>query len=49
MIYAFDSDTVTFLLKKDSQAQEYFRQAVDNGEEYIIPAMVYYQVNGGYC
>ena len=44
MKYALDSDTISYLLKKDSQAQNHLKRAVDNGDEYVIPPMVYYEV-----
>ena len=44
MKYAFDSDTISYLLNKDSRAQYNFKNAVDNGDEYVIPPMVYYEV-----
>ena len=44
MIYALDSNIVSFLLKKDSEVENYFKEVVDKGYEYIIPPMVYYEV-----
>jgi len=44
MIYALDSNTVTFLLKKDKQVETNFIRVVDDGNQYIVPPMVYYEV-----
>ncbi len=44
MIYALDSNIISYLLKKDQKTQNNFLQAVNNGHEYIIPPMVYYEV-----
>ena len=44
MTYALDSDTISYLLNKDSRAQDNFKNAVDNGHEYVIPPMVYYEI-----
>lgn len=44
MTYALDSDVISFLLRKDTQVEANFKKAVDNGFEYIIPPMVYFEV-----
>jgi predicted nucleic acid-binding protein len=44
MIYALDSNIISYLLKKDKQVEQKFKEAVDNGHEYIIPPMVYYEI-----
>ena len=44
MTYALDSDTISYLLNKDHKTQNNFKLAVDRGEEYVIPPIVFYEV-----
>ena len=44
MKYALDSNTVSYLLRKNPQVENKIKETVDNGNEYILPPMVYYEV-----
>ncbi len=44
MIYAFDSNILSALLKKDSHVEEKLKAAVDSNNQYVIPPIVYYEV-----
>ena len=44
MIYALDTNIVSYLLRKDKQTQKNFLTAVTDGYECITPPMVYYEI-----
>ena len=47
MIYALDSNIISYLLKDDKQVQERFRAEIDDGNIYTIPQLVYYEIKRG--
>jgi tRNA(fMet)-specific endonuclease VapC len=47
MIYALDSNTVSYLLKGDAQTQTRFQAVIDSGADYVIPPLVYYEIKRG--
>jgi tRNA(fMet)-specific endonuclease VapC len=47
MIYALDSNTVSYLLKGDSRTQTRFQAEIDGGAAYVIPPLVYYEIKRG--
>ena len=47
MIYALDTNTVTFFLKENKQARQNAEMALDAGHELTIPRIVDYEVQRG--
>jgi hypothetical protein len=47
MIYALDSNTVSYMLKGDIEVQRRFVEAIDKGHAYAIVPLVYYEVKRG--
>lgn len=45
--YVLDSNIISYILKKDVEVIKKFRQANDNGDECIIPAIVFYEITRG--
>ena len=45
--YVLDSNIISYILKKDKEVIKKFRQANDNGDESIIPAIVFYEITRG--
>jgi tRNA(fMet)-specific endonuclease VapC len=43
MIFALDTNTLTYLLQKNKQVEDAFQNALEQGNEYTIPPMVYYE------
>ena len=44
MIYALDSNILSYMVKKDKGVQASFKNAVDGNHLYAIPPLVYYEV-----
>lgn len=44
MIYALDSDTVSYFLKKNKDVQQNLENALNENNIYSIPPLVYYEV-----
>lgn len=47
MIYALDSDTLSYMLKNDKKVQEGFENTIAAEDSYSIPPIVYYEVTRG--
>jgi len=47
VIYALDSDTLSYLLKDDDNVYARYNEALDNGDYCVIPLIVYYEVKRG--
>jgi len=44
MIYALDSNIISYLLKNDTEVKQQFQNSMDNNNLYVIPPIVYYEV-----
>ena len=44
MIYALDSNILSYMMKNDMDVLRSFRDAKDNDNAYVIPPPVYYEV-----
>jgi tRNA(fMet)-specific endonuclease VapC len=44
MKYALDSNIVSYFLKGNSTVQKRMQQEADNGHQFVIPLIVYYEV-----
>ena len=44
MTYALDSNIISYIIRKNNEVMNRFKEIVDNGFEYNIPPMVYYEV-----
>ena len=44
MIYAIDTNIISYLLRTYPQVESKFQETVKNGNECIIPPMVYYEI-----
>ena len=50
MIYALDSDTISYMLKENKDVQEQFYNMLSGDNNlYSIPPLVYYEVKRGLC
>jgi len=47
MICALDSNIVSYMLKEDSEVIARYRQAFDDGDDFVIPPIVFYEVQRG--
>lgn len=47
MIYAIDSDILSYMVKDDRTIQENFYKLVGDDDDYCIPPLVYYEVKRG--
>jgi len=47
MIYALDTNIVSFILREDKNVIRRLRAAEKNGDEVIIPLMVFYEIRRG--
>lgn len=47
MIYALDSDIISYILKNDNNIKNNFNNAIGNDDFYSIPPIVYYEVKRG--
>ena len=47
MIFALDSDTLSYLLKNDDHVYSRYNEALDNSDHCVIPLIVYYEVKRG--
>ena len=47
MIYALDSNIVSYMLKEDSDVITQYRQTFDDGGDFVIPPIVFYEVQRG--
>ena len=47
MIYALDSNIVSYMLRGDAGVIPKYRQALSDGGEMVIPPIVYYEVQRG--
>jgi tRNA(fMet)-specific endonuclease VapC len=43
MTYALDTNTLTYLMHKNKSVEVAFQKALEQGDEYTIPPMVYYE------
>lgn len=44
MIYALDTNILNYLLQKNKQVEYAFQNALEHGNQYAIPPMVYYEL-----
>ena len=47
MIYALDSDIISYILKSHNNIKENFNNTLSNDDFYAIPPLVYYEVKRG--
>jgi len=47
MIYALDSNIVSYILKEDAKVVSRYRQALNDDCEIAIPPIVYYEIQRG--
>ena len=47
MIYALDSNIVSYMLKEDSDVIAHYRRVCDDGGDFVIPPIVFYEVQRG--
>jgi len=47
MIYAFDSNMISAILKRDINIITRYREEISNGNEFIIPPIAFYEVERG--
>jgi len=47
MIYALDSDIISYMLKGYGDVQNNFNNLIDNNNFYSIPPLVYYEIKRG--
>ena len=47
MICALDSNIVSYMLKEDIDVITRYRQAFDNGDDFVIPPIVFYEIQRG--
>ncbi|MDR3289431.1 MAG: PIN domain-containing protein [Peptococcaceae bacterium] len=47
MIYALDSNIISYMLKGDKQVQGRFQAEIENGNLYAVAPLVYYEVKRG--
>ena len=47
MIYALDSNIVSYMLKEDADVIAHYRQAFDGGANFVIPPIVFYEIQRG--
>jgi len=47
MIYALDSNIISYMLKEDADVIIRYRQAFDDGIDFVIPPIVFYEVQRG--
>jgi len=47
MIYALDSNIVSYMLKEDADVIAHYRQMFDDGGDFVIPPIVFYEVQRG--
>ena len=47
MICALDSNIVSYMLKEDSDVIARYRKAYDDGDDFVIPPIVFYEVQRG--
>ena len=44
MIYALDSNIISYMLKEDCDVISQYRRAFDAGVDFIIPPIVFYEI-----
>ena len=47
MIYALDSNIISYLIRNDNTVRERYFDAISGGSRCVIPLMVYYEVRRG--
>ena len=47
MIYALDSNIVSYMLKEDADIISHYREAFDDGDDFVIPPIVFYEIQRG--
>ena len=47
MIYALDSNIVSYMLKEDAYVIARYRQTFDEGGNFVIPPVVFYEIQRG--
>jgi len=47
MIYALDSNIVSYILKDDAKVIALYRKALSEGDDIVIPPIVFYEVQRG--
>ena len=45
MMYALDSNIISYMLKEDAGVIARYRKAFDEGGDFVIPPVVYYEVS----
>ena len=46
--YALDTNIISYFLRGDQAIQGKFREALANGDTFIIPPIVYYEIRRGF-
>jgi predicted nucleic acid-binding protein len=47
IVFALDTNIISYLLKDDQTVLEHYRKELSNGNEYIIPPISYYEIKRG--
>jgi len=47
MIYALDSNIISYMFKGDADIKLRYRQAIEGGNDVVIPPIVFYEVQRG--
>ena len=47
MIFALDSNVISYMLRSDTNALSRYREEEKNGHDFVIPAIVFYEVQRG--
>ena len=47
MIYALDTNIISYFLKNDEEVRDRFRQEALQGNEFIIPPIAFYEIRRG--
>jgi len=47
MIYALDTNIVSYMLKEDADVIVHYRQTFDAGGDFVIPPIVFYEIQRG--
>jgi predicted nucleic acid-binding protein len=46
--YAFDTNTISYLLQKDTTIEQRLNAALKNGYDIVIPPIAYYEIRRGF-
>ena len=44
MIYALDSNIISYMLKNDKAVNQHFENTIKDTDSYVIPPIVFYEV-----